>query len=164
MPVRTYVAATFLGILPGTFAYAYLGEGVDSVIVKSPKEYGGMKSEEYLKKIGAHEVVEFDLKNEKTWEAAVAGCTAVFSSSMDNLISEHMAFARFLGTKKESIKHVVRISCFGADTNTNSYNKESHVTRAGAEIPLMLQHYWWSEECLINAGLPVTSIRGDAPP
>ena len=30
--LRTYVAATFLGILPGTFAYAYLGEGLDSVL------------------------------------------------------------------------------------------------------------------------------------
>jgi uncharacterized membrane protein YdjX (TVP38/TMEM64 family) len=33
VPVRTYVLATFFGILPGTFAYAYLGEGVDSVIM-----------------------------------------------------------------------------------------------------------------------------------
>ena len=32
VPLRTYVAATFLGILPGTFAYAYLGSGIDSVI------------------------------------------------------------------------------------------------------------------------------------
>ncbi|GAB4352615.1 MAG: TVP38/TMEM64 family protein [Oricola sp.] len=32
VPLRTYVAATFLGILPGTFAYAWLGEGVDSVL------------------------------------------------------------------------------------------------------------------------------------
>jgi uncharacterized membrane protein YdjX (TVP38/TMEM64 family) len=32
VPVRTYVAATFLGILPGTFAYAYLGAGLDSVL------------------------------------------------------------------------------------------------------------------------------------
>lgn len=31
--LRTYVIATFFGILPGTFAYAWLGEGVDSVIV-----------------------------------------------------------------------------------------------------------------------------------
>ena len=30
--LRTYVAATFFGILPGTFAYAYLGEGLDSVL------------------------------------------------------------------------------------------------------------------------------------
>ncbi len=37
--VRTYVVATFLGILPGTFAYAYLGQGVDSVIV-SAREAG----------------------------------------------------------------------------------------------------------------------------
>ncbi len=28
-----FVAATFVGILPGTFAYAYLGQGVDSVLV-----------------------------------------------------------------------------------------------------------------------------------
>ena len=32
VPVRAYVAATFLGILPGTFAYAYLGTGLDSVL------------------------------------------------------------------------------------------------------------------------------------
>ncbi len=29
----SFVAGTFLGILPGTFAYAYLGQGVDSVLV-----------------------------------------------------------------------------------------------------------------------------------
>lgn len=32
VPLRTYVAATFVGILPGTFAYTYLGEGFDSVL------------------------------------------------------------------------------------------------------------------------------------
>ncbi|MFZ2103593.1 MAG: TVP38/TMEM64 family protein [Oricola sp.] len=31
--LRTYVTATFIGILPGTFAYAYLGQGIDSVLV-----------------------------------------------------------------------------------------------------------------------------------
>ena len=30
--LRTYVTATFLGILPGVAAYSYLGEGLDSVI------------------------------------------------------------------------------------------------------------------------------------
>jgi len=34
-----FAAATFLGILPGTFAYAYLGQGVDSVLVAA-KESG----------------------------------------------------------------------------------------------------------------------------
>lgn len=33
MSIRDYVIATFVGILPGTFAYAFLGEGVDSVLV-----------------------------------------------------------------------------------------------------------------------------------
>lgn len=31
--LRTYVTATFLGILPGCFAYAWLGAGIDSVLV-----------------------------------------------------------------------------------------------------------------------------------
>ena len=30
--LQTYVIATFVGILPGTFAYAYLGQGLDSVL------------------------------------------------------------------------------------------------------------------------------------
>lgn len=31
--LRTYVAATCLGILPGTFAYSYLGSGIESVLI-----------------------------------------------------------------------------------------------------------------------------------
>ncbi len=30
--LRTFVTATLLGIVPGTFAYAYLGEGIESVL------------------------------------------------------------------------------------------------------------------------------------
>ncbi len=37
--LRTYVAATFIGILPGTYAYAYLGQGLDSVVL-SAREAG----------------------------------------------------------------------------------------------------------------------------
>lgn len=33
VPLRTFMAATFLGILPGVFAYAYLGQGVESVLI-----------------------------------------------------------------------------------------------------------------------------------
>lgn len=33
VPTRTYVVATFLGILPGVVAYAWLGQGIDSVLV-----------------------------------------------------------------------------------------------------------------------------------
>ncbi|MEI2386240.1 TVP38/TMEM64 family protein [Breoghania sp. JC706] len=32
VPLRTYAAATFIGILPGTYAYAVLGSGLDSLI------------------------------------------------------------------------------------------------------------------------------------
>jgi uncharacterized membrane protein YdjX (TVP38/TMEM64 family) len=32
VPLKTYVAATLLGILPGTFAYAFLGQGVGSAL------------------------------------------------------------------------------------------------------------------------------------
>lgn len=33
--LRTYVLATFFGILPGTFAYSWLGQGLDSVLVSA---------------------------------------------------------------------------------------------------------------------------------
>merc|ERR1719359_2580628 len=89
------------------------------------------------------------------------GVSRVYSASTDPLIKEHMEFAKFLGKMKNQIKHVVRISCFGADTNTNSYVAEKHCSIEGQEIPMMLQHYWWSEECLIKAGLPITGIRGN---
>lgn len=118
------------------------------------------KASDYLRGLGAHEIVKFDLKDESTWGPATKGVSRVFSSSMDALIQQHMDFAKFLGAQK-GIEHVVRVSCFGADTNTNSYNQDTHATLPGQGIPLMLQHYWWSEECLINAGLPTTSVRGN---
>jgi uncharacterized membrane protein YdjX (TVP38/TMEM64 family) len=33
VPLRTYIAATFVGIMPGAFAYAWLGQGCDSVLI-----------------------------------------------------------------------------------------------------------------------------------
>ena len=33
--LRTYLAATFLGILPGTFVYAYLGKSIDAVLTEA---------------------------------------------------------------------------------------------------------------------------------
>ena len=35
--LRTFAAATFLGIIPGTFAYAFLGQGLDSVLDAAQK-------------------------------------------------------------------------------------------------------------------------------
>lgn len=35
VPVPTYMAATLIGIAPGTFAYAYLGSGIDSVLASA---------------------------------------------------------------------------------------------------------------------------------
>ncbi|MEZ5807775.1 MAG: TVP38/TMEM64 family protein [Zhengella sp.] len=40
--LRTYVAATFLGILPGCFAYAWLGQGIGSVLVAADSEGGAV--------------------------------------------------------------------------------------------------------------------------
>jgi uncharacterized protein YbjT (DUF2867 family) len=121
---------------------------------------------DYAKSLGAHEVTNFDLTDKSTWAPAMEGVTHLFSSTQDKYISEHMEFAKWLGEDKamnERIKHVVRISCFGADTNTNQYDPDVHVSRAAASIPLMLQHYWWSEECFISAGFGdrLTSIRGN---
>jgi uncharacterized membrane protein YdjX (TVP38/TMEM64 family) len=39
IPLRTYVIATFIGIIPGTFVFAFLGRGLDSIIVEQRVTY-----------------------------------------------------------------------------------------------------------------------------
>ncbi|WP_166418103.1 NAD(P)H-binding protein [Cochlodiniinecator piscidefendens] len=114
-----------------------------------------------LTALGADEVVKFDLSNPGTWAAALEGVSAVYSASLDPMLDGHLAFCKELGKRKADIKHVVRVSCMGADTNTASYDAETHASRAGAGIPLMLQHYWWGEKALIDAGLTVTALRNN---
>lgn len=114
-----------------------------------------------LKALGAHEVVHFDLSEPATWGPALEGVSAVYSASLDPMLEGHLAFCKELGKRKEQIKHVVRVSCMGADTNTASYNADQHASRAGAAIPLMLQHYWWGEKALIDEGLNVTVLRNN---
>ncbi len=116
---------------------------------------------EMLKSLGADEVVHFDLSDPNTWEAALDGVTAVYSASLDPMLQGHLEFSKELGRRKDVIQHVVRVSCMGADTNTASYDADSHASRAGAGIPLMLQHYWWGEKSLIDAGLNVTALRNN---
>jgi len=114
-----------------------------------------------LKKLGAQEVTRFDYKEPSTWEAAIEGVDVIYSASLDPLLEHHLQFCDFLGSRRAQIKQVVRISCMGADTNTACYDKNLHISRDGAEIPLMLQHYWWGEEALIKNGLPVTVLRNN---
>ena len=116
---------------------------------------------DYLKKLGADEVVKFDLTDKGTWDAALKDVEAVYSASLDPLLEHHLAFSGYLGGLKSQVRHVVRVSCMGADTNTASYDPESHVSREGAGIPVMLQHYWWGEKALVDAGLPLTVLRAN---
>lgn len=120
-----------------------------------------VEKSEYLKKLGAQELVTFDYKEPATWDAALEGVDVIYSASLDPLLDHHLKFCDYLGTKKAQIKHIVRISCMGADTNTACYDKDVHVTRKDAPIPLMLQHYWWGEEAFIKNGLPVTVLRNN---
>ncbi len=116
---------------------------------------------ESLRKLGADEVVEFDLNNAATWNDALDGVSAVYSASLDPMLEGHLEFCKELGNRVDQIKHVVRISCMGADTNTASYDPNKHASRKGASIPLMLQHYWWGEKALIDAGLQVSVLRNN---
>jgi len=116
---------------------------------------------ELLKAIGADETVEFDLNNAATWNGALDGVSAVYSASLDPMLEGHLEFSKAMGNLSDQIKHVVRVSCMGADTNTASYNPDKHASRAGAGIPLMLQHYWWGEKSLIDAGLPLSVLRNN---
>jgi len=114
-----------------------------------------------LKALGADETVFFDLNNADSWPAALENVSAVYSASLDPMLQGHLNFCQELANRSDSIKHVVRVSCMGADTNTASYDADKHASRAGAAIPLMLQHYWWGEKALIDAGLNVTVLRNN---
>jgi uncharacterized membrane protein YdjX (TVP38/TMEM64 family) len=39
VPLKTYVIGTFIGIIPGTFAFASIGAGLDSVVVAAKADY-----------------------------------------------------------------------------------------------------------------------------
>lgn len=123
--------------------------------------YHSTEKVDYLRKLGADEVVQFDLNDPKTWETSLRDVTAVYSASLDPLLEGHLSFCKELGRHRDKIKHVVRISCMGADTNTASYDANKHSSRSGAGIPLMLQHYWWGEEALLKEGLAVTVLRNN---
>lgn len=55
MRLRTFALATFIGILPGTFAYAWLGRGLDSILDKQAQTGG-----------------EFSISDLVTWQILVA--------------------------------------------------------------------------------------------
>lgn len=114
-----------------------------------------------LRAIGADETVFFDLNDASTWTAALAGVSAIYSASLDPMLEGHLNFCKELANHTDTIQHVVRVSCMGADTNTASYDADTHSSRDGAAIPLMLQHYWWGEKALIDAGLNVTVLRNN---
>jgi len=133
--------------------------GGDEFVVRAC--YFSDGSVEMLTGLGAEQVVHFDLNDSTTWEGALDGVSAVYSASLDPMLEGHLAFCEELGRRSDQIDHVVRISCMGADTNTASYDPEKHSSRAGAGIPLMLQHYWWGEKALIDQGLPVTVLRNN---
>ena len=116
---------------------------------------------EDLTSLGADEVVHFDLNDSATWDAALDGVSVVYSASLDPMLEGHLAFCTELGKRTDQIEHVVRVSCMGADTNTASYEADQHSSRKGASIPLMLQHYWWGEKALIDAGVAVTVLRNN---
>jgi len=120
-----------------------------------------MDKQDQLKALGADEVVQFDLTDPSTFAPALTDVSAVYSASLDPMLEGHLNFAKAMGQHKNTIQHVVRVSCMGADTNTASYKADQHASRAGAGIPLMLQHYWWGEKALIDAGLPVTVLRNN---
>ncbi len=114
-----------------------------------------------LHALGADETVFFDLNDASTWQAALAGVSALYSASLDPMLEGHLNFCKELASRTATLSHVVRVSCMGADTNTASYDADTHSSRSGAAIPLMLQHYWWGEKALIDAGLNVTVLRNN---
>ena len=63
VPLRTYIIGTFVGIIPGTFVFSFIGAGLDSVIVEQQQRY-----EACLQKSGQVCTKEFDIGSLVTTE------------------------------------------------------------------------------------------------
>jgi len=155
-----------LGTVLVTGATGRVGKVCISLLAKSGRctvraAVRDLKHAEHLKSLGAHEVVLWDLTDSKTWGPACEGVSRVMSSSDVPLIEEHKAWSAHLGSIKSQLKHVVRIGCMGAETNTATYDPKAHVSIDGKEVPYQLLCLWHGEEHLINHGLPVTGVRGN---
>lgn len=85
--VGTYILATFIGILPGTFAYALLGEGLDSLVAAQEQANPGCAA------IGTCEI---DLKAAITPEIIAAMVGLAIVSLIPILIQRHRAKKRNL--------------------------------------------------------------------
>ncbi|MFK5978008.1 MAG: VTT domain-containing protein [Rhizobiaceae bacterium] len=83
----TYVVATFIGILPGTFAYALLGEGLDSLVEAQEQANPGC---------AAMGTCEIDLKAAITPEIIAAMVGLAIVSLVPILIQRHRAKKRDL--------------------------------------------------------------------
>lgn len=57
----------------------------------------------------------FDLNDDTTWDSALDGLSAIYSASLDPMLEGHLAFCKELSKRSAQIKHVVRVSCMGAD-------------------------------------------------
>ncbi len=60
--LRTYVIGTFVGIIPGTFAYAFAGAGLDSVIEKQRELYDACLAKEQSGTLPAGETCSFTIE------------------------------------------------------------------------------------------------------
>jgi len=116
---------------------------------------------EYLKKLGADEVVCFDYDNAETFAPALEGMTQLFAANPDPQADGYGKFCEAVA-KYGKIQHAVRLSCFGADTVTASYDEKVHASLDGVEVPGMLKGYWRDERVLLEA-LPklCTMLRGN---
>jgi uncharacterized protein YbjT (DUF2867 family) len=116
---------------------------------------------EFLKSLGAHEVVALDYADPSTFKSALEGVNAVFSSSPDPSLAGHKEFMAYLRDQKFPINHIVRLSAFGAEQNSACYDHDKHVSNSNGAIPKMLVGYWMAEKACIDSGVPTTSLRGN---
>lgn len=61
MPLGQYAVATFVGIIPGTFAFAVIGSGLDSIITKQKQVYADCLAREQAGNLPAGEMCAFKL-------------------------------------------------------------------------------------------------------
>eukprot|EP01063_Lacrimia_lanifica_P001156 TRINITY_DN1055_c0_g1_i1.p1 TRINITY_DN1055_c0_g1~~TRINITY_DN1055_c0_g1_i1.p1 ORF type:complete len:327 (+),score=157.16 TRINITY_DN1055_c0_g1_i1:59-1039(+) len=111
---------------------------------------------DFVKSLGADEVVAFDYDKHETFAPALDGMNAVFSANPDPQADGHAKFCEAVG--QSNVSHAIRLSCFGADTHTASYDPDVHASLQGEKVPGMLRGYWRDEEVLLKQLPKATTV------
>lgn len=130
---------------------------------------------EFVKKLGADEVVAFDYSDEATFAPALKDMDRIFSMSVPGCVEGHKKFMELIGKEyKQQVKHIVRLGSLGfnivklaglggkgfEDTSECVHPSPSEAM-TGQPYPEPMLGAGSEVDACLATGVPVTTVRGN---